>query len=86
MVLSLNQVEWVDEVPAHKDAITAQIDAQGEELRARPGNWAIVFRTPKPWTASNRAGAFRRRGYEAVTRRVGNEHLLYARYVPKERK
>lgn len=63
-----------------------------DELRARPGNWALVFEQEGP--ASGRAGAmathirlgqvrcFTPTGdFDAVTRKVENITCVYARYV-----
>lgn len=57
-----------------------------KELRANPRKWAIVLRCDR---AARAASAVERitsgreygAGYEAVARRVGPEHRVYARFV-----
>jgi hypothetical protein len=61
-----------------------------EELRARPGEWAVVQRKTSTARAASAAQAIRTgrlRAYapagafEAKSRKVGDEYRVYARYV-----
>ena len=61
-----------------------------EALRTRPGEWAHVHTSDSSSKASSMAANIRlgrigmdteRGGYEAVSRRVGDEWRVYARYI-----
>jgi hypothetical protein len=63
-----------------------------DELRARPGEWALIVVYAMPWIARNVVGFIRRGAFnafpagqfEAVARTVDGKHRVYARYVGSE--
>lgn len=81
---STNQVEltFVDELPSSRYR-SPQVRDIIAQLQARAGQWAVIAREPH----ARRAGTVRRmwadRGCEAVTRKSGDEVLVYIRW-PKE--
>lgn len=79
------RVEWQDP-PADDDASLPTREALAAALRKRPGKWAIVARVDRAARAEStrdriESGREYGPGFEAVIRRVGNEHRVYARLI-----
>jgi hypothetical protein len=87
----VNEIKWEDPPP---DGRSTQWSEVTDQLRARPGSWAIVavrrsigsasdicekFKTARQSPAFAPAGSF-----EAVTRKVDGEYRVYARYLGGE--
>ena len=94
MSTELNPADMVWEDPPKPSAGrpgSAENAAIAESLREHPGRWAKVrtYNKSQAAIASTYAGyithgtlvAFRGRGFEAVSRMVGDEAHVYARYV-----
>ncbi len=82
------RIEWA-EVPAHDDDSTPTREAIAAGLAKRPGKWAIVGRhdrAARAETHSDRIESGREygNGFESIVRRVGNQHLVYARRSPAD--
>lgn len=72
--------------PAEDDPFTPSRDDVAKELIANRRRWAVVARHDRAARAAthvDRIADGREYGepFEAVARRVGNEHRVYARYV-----
>lgn len=77
-------IEWA-EPPADDDASIATKRETAEALAKRPGKFAIVGRHDRATRAMAHAQRINLNreygtGYAAVVRRIGNQHLVYARY------
>lgn len=79
------RLTW-DTPPEYDDPQSPTREQIGLALSRRPGKWAIVAyadRATRAATAADRINTGREygEGFEAVVRRVGNQHRTYARYV-----
>ncbi len=79
------RLTW-DEPPATDVTTTPSATDIADSLRARPGKWAIVSYVDRAARAAGtveriEAGTEYGPGFEAVNRRVGNQHRVYARFV-----
>jgi hypothetical protein len=73
-----------EDPPESDDAIVPTKMAIAAELDSHPGKWAVVARCDRAMRATALAaringGTEYCTGFEAVYRRVGNEHRVYAR-------
>ena len=84
-----NTVTW-GEPPASgkrgRHALSTLRLQQFEELKSRPGQWAIVDSGPNQGPMASVASVFKRRGFEAITRKndAGNTDA-WARWNPENK-
>lgn len=87
-------VEFVNELPAGRGRYaTPWGREESEQLRTRPGEWAIIDRTPSASQESRRLDTRAQQirqghahwaskgAFQASVRRLDGERRLYARYV-----
>lgn len=86
-------IRWENPPPAKNPGSgsggpASRFTALADELRARPGEWGVVFETPKPpngLATHIRMGQMRcftpAGDFDAVTRRVDGITITYARYL-----